>query len=807
MRDEMEKHLAVLKRNGHIVDWYDRRILPGQAFQDLIDQQFDSADIIMLLISANFFQSTACVQEMERALKLRETSATMVLPVIVRPCDWKSSAISDLLVLPTDGIPITTWGNRDEALVNVVDGVRKLIESQVSRISVRSEFLSSISEIEFVSHKKEDVTLDDIFVAPHMVHVRNDVDTPIDDLYAFVSESRHIIVEGDERSGKTTVARKLFLECVNLDRPALIFSGRDLLPALRHEDLIFRKFTEQFVGSFIQWQKQQDKLVIIDDLDASSHLNFIEFAKEYFKYVVITVSDDEYLAFFKDEKKLANFHLLSIHPMTHHQQEMLIRRWTNLRDNGPSAHINDGAIDRLEDRVNSIVLHRKIVPRFPFYVLSILQTYEFFMPQSLQITAYGHCYQALITAQMIGAGIQGEDIDSAFNFMSHLAFFVFQENRHESQSTYKTFVRRYRDDFVIGGNILGRLTSGRKALLRQHGEGYAFRYLFMYYFLLGYYFARNRADAERYIDEILEKSYLRDNMFIAVFSIHHTTDEELLGRILKYTTGALSTTDVATLNADETRLLEVALVEVPDDVISRRSIDEERRRERERRDNVDNSSAYPSEQETDSVFLNDVYRALKNMEILAQILRNKYGSLKKNRLKEIISTVVDAGLRLVQILTSKEGILGFEHFLSARLEEVEPDLSRERIHAILRRQFRALIILSMYMILKKTAVSVGKAELVKIVREIARDRGTTAYELVGTLVAFHTVESIDKKWVDRIARTLKSYKKGGNEVARRIVSLETQMYLNTHHVKPGLRQQLYRELGLDYQPNRASIHG
>ncbi len=41
---------------------------------------------------------------------------------------------------------------------------------------------------------------------------------------------------------------------------------------------------------------------------------------------------------------------------------------------------------------------------------------------------------------------------------------------------------------------------------------------------------------------------------------------------------------------------------------------------------------------------------------------------------------------------------------------------------------------------------------------------------------------------------------------RRIVSFETQMYLNTHRVKPGLRQQLYRELGLAYQPHRASIH-
>ena len=806
MRDEMEKHLAVLKRNGHIADWSDRRIVPGQDFQESIDRNIDSADIIVLLISADFFQSEACIQEMTKSLELEKTRRTIVLPVIVRPCDWKSSAIAHLLLLPTDGEPITTWDDRDSAFLDVVNGIRKVIESHVSQVKVRPDFLSALSAIEFVSHNKADISIDDIFITPHIVHTSSDTDTTIDDFYAFVQDRKHVIVDGDERSGKTTIARKLFLDCVKTGRPTIILSGRDLAPALQHEDLVFRKFSEQFDGSFQQWQQQQDKTVIIDDLDASSHISFISFARRYFDYILITVSDDEYLAFFKDEKQLANFQLVSIRPMKRFQQEKLIRRWTSLRDNGLTENVADGAIDRLEERVNSIVLHRKIVPRFPFYVLSILQTYELFMPQGLQITAYGHCYQALITAQMIGAGIQGEDIDSALNFLSHLAFFVFQNDREEAPHTYDEFVRRYRADYVIRESILSRLTAGRKALLRGDGGGYAFRYSFMYYFLLGYYFARNRSDTARYIDGILEKSYLRDNMFIAVFSIHHTTDEELLGRILKYTTNALSTTDVATLDTSETRLLEVALVEVPDDVISRRSIEEERQRQRDQRDDVDDSSAYSDEHDTDSVFLNDVYRALKNMEILGQILRNKVGSLKKDRLEEIITTVVDAGLRLVRIITSKESILSFEEFLLARLEEVSLDRSRERVHEMMRRQFRALVTLSMYMVLKKTAGSIGKAELAKIVREIVRSRATTAYELVGTLFSFHTVESIDEQWVDRIVRSLKGYKKDGNEVARRVVSLETQMYLNTHRVKPGLRQRLYRELGLVYRPNRASVH-
>ena len=150
MRDGMERHLAVLKSKGHIADWYDRRVVPGQEFQEVIDQRFDSADIILLLISANFFQSQACIREMKRALELKEASGTTVLPVIVRPCDWKSSDISHLLALPTDGVPITNWSNRDNAFVDVAKGIRKVVETQVSGINVRADFRSSISTIEFV---------------------------------------------------------------------------------------------------------------------------------------------------------------------------------------------------------------------------------------------------------------------------------------------------------------------------------------------------------------------------------------------------------------------------------------------------------------------------------------------------------------------------------------------------------------------------------------------------------------------------------------------------------------------------------
>ena len=60
--------------------------------------------------------------------------------------------------------------------------------------------------------------------------------------------------------------------------------------------------------------------------------------------------------------------------------------------------------------------------------------------------------------------------------------------------------------------------------------------------------------------------------------------------------------------------------------------------------------------------LNDLYKALKNMEILGQILRNKYGSLPREKIEEVIDFVTDVGLRLINELTNQESILSLESY-------------------------------------------------------------------------------------------------------------------------------------------------
>ena len=129
LRDELEKHLSLLKRQEVISAWHDRKILAGEEWKGEIDEHLDKAHVILLLISSDFLASHYCYDlEMNRALQRHERREARVIPVILRPCDWTSAPFAKLQALPKDAKPVTKWRNRDEAFLDVADGIRKVAE-------------------------------------------------------------------------------------------------------------------------------------------------------------------------------------------------------------------------------------------------------------------------------------------------------------------------------------------------------------------------------------------------------------------------------------------------------------------------------------------------------------------------------------------------------------------------------------------------------------------------------------------------------------------------------------------------------
>lgn len=131
-RDELETHLASLKREGLVEVWHDRRIEAGEDWNGEIAKRLNTADIILLLVSANFLASDYCYDlEVKRALERHANGTARVVPVILKPCDWKSTPFGPIQSLPKDAKPISRWDDRDEAFLNVVTGLRLVIQEAV----------------------------------------------------------------------------------------------------------------------------------------------------------------------------------------------------------------------------------------------------------------------------------------------------------------------------------------------------------------------------------------------------------------------------------------------------------------------------------------------------------------------------------------------------------------------------------------------------------------------------------------------------------------------------------------------------
>jgi TIR domain/Effector-associated domain 9 len=129
LRDELETHLSMMKYEGLIEPWHDRKILPGVDWENAIDDNLEVADIILLLVSVNFVASPYCYgKEMKRAMERHETREARVIPVILKPADWNSAPFGKLQALPKNAKPVTTWQDQDEAFLNVAQGIRSVVE-------------------------------------------------------------------------------------------------------------------------------------------------------------------------------------------------------------------------------------------------------------------------------------------------------------------------------------------------------------------------------------------------------------------------------------------------------------------------------------------------------------------------------------------------------------------------------------------------------------------------------------------------------------------------------------------------------
>lgn len=147
--DELRSHLAPLRQTGLIENWYDRDIPPGGDWDAEISANLEAADLILLLISADFVDSTYCMQvETRRALERHHAGEATVIPVFLRECIINELPFAELQGTPKDMRWINQQTFRDSGWTEVAEAVRDAASLGLKSVAGADHSLAEASEDE-----------------------------------------------------------------------------------------------------------------------------------------------------------------------------------------------------------------------------------------------------------------------------------------------------------------------------------------------------------------------------------------------------------------------------------------------------------------------------------------------------------------------------------------------------------------------------------------------------------------------------------------------------------------------------------
>lgn len=110
-KDRLKTHLAVLEHQDLLAVWDDRQIAAGDDWYPAIEKAIESAQIAILLISANFLSSKFILgKEIPLLLERRRREGLSVIPLILKPCAWQTIAwLNKIQVRPLDNSSLSSF--------------------------------------------------------------------------------------------------------------------------------------------------------------------------------------------------------------------------------------------------------------------------------------------------------------------------------------------------------------------------------------------------------------------------------------------------------------------------------------------------------------------------------------------------------------------------------------------------------------------------------------------------------------------------------------------------------------------------
>ena len=512
--------------------------------------------------------------------------------------------------------------------------------------------------------KTEALLLEDFFVFPTVRDLNKEI-ADISNARQDVISSRFLqkldgngkktILMGAEKTGKTALCRTLYKQYLKNQYIPVLINGHDIKTSSLTDisKLINKNFSQQYTKNELDKFNQLDnheKVLIIDDFD-KSRLNvkyksaFLSRITTQYPHILITTNE-----FFPIEEILyeegemdgntSEYYQYQILDFGYQLRAKLINKWNTL---GQENYITPEELitknDIAEKAINSII-GRNYIPSLPVFLLTILQTIEAGEVHSIKESSFGHYYNYLITQALTKLRINHEDLEAYYNYITELSFHMFTlKEREISEETLIKYHEKYCSDYsvnlryeTISINLL------KSSILSITKEMVGFRYKYIYYYFVARYLSQHidEPDIKKNISSLCERLHVEEFANIILFLTHHSKDKFILEEILSRAKSIFAEFDIVKFDKD-TAFINSLLVDVPKlvyeekDVVKHREIKAELKDKQKELDAIENDDNKSFDYEAGIDELDIVAKlneAFKTIEIVGQVLKNYYGSLK-----------------------------------------------------------------------------------------------------------------------------------------------------------------------------------
>jgi len=186
--DQFLEHLSGLRRAKIINDWHDRQIDAGGDWAAGIDERLERARVVLLLVSSSFLSSDYCQDvEVRRAMERHRAGETIVVPIVLRDCDWSDTPFGHLNKLPRHHRAVTLAPDRDEALAGITRELKGIIQRRWADATTQSPDREPISVPNEIASRHQAISL---HITNLFIVVKKDVRTgPIFNVDATLANS------------------------------------------------------------------------------------------------------------------------------------------------------------------------------------------------------------------------------------------------------------------------------------------------------------------------------------------------------------------------------------------------------------------------------------------------------------------------------------------------------------------------------------------------------------------------------------------------------------------------------------------